>query len=365
MTVSKLGMPKQRVSAWLLLVTGSLALGFVLAWLGLPAGFLLGPMVVAVLMAIFRGALPMPRPVFQLAQTVVGCMIARTITLPILHEIGQDWPVFVAGVLSVILVSLVIGWVLTRWQVMPGPTAIWGTSPGAAIAMTLMSADYGADERLVAFMQYSRVMVVAVAASALAAYLAPMPAGSGVLSGWFEPLPIVSFGATLAIVALAYLLGRRLRFGAAPLILAIVLGALAQNVLGLDITLPEPLLALSYLLIGWTIGMRFTRATLAYAVKALPAVIGSIAILVVMCAGIAWLLVIFAGVDPLTAYLATSPGGADTVAIIASSTHVDVAYVMAMQMARFLAVMFIGPPLAQLMTRWSGYGPVKRANTRS
>ena len=45
-----------------------------------------------------------------------------------------------------------------------------------------------------------------------------------------------------------------------------------------------------------------------------------------------------AGVDPLTAYLATSPGGSDSIAIIAASTNVDVSFVMAMQTVRMLAV---------------------------
>ena len=58
-----------------------------------------------------------------------------------------------------------------------------------------------------------------------------------------------------------------------------------------------------------------------------------------------------AGLDPLTAYLATSPGGADTVAIIAASTPVDVPFVMAMQTGRFLLVLALGPSLARLVAR--------------
>ena len=51
------------------------------------------------------------------------------------------------------------------------------------------------------------------------------------------------------------------------------------------------------------------------------------------------------GTDPLTAYLATSPGGADSVAIIAASSNVDVPFVMAMQMARFILVLLVVPVL--------------------
>ena len=40
---------------------------------------------------------------------------------------------------------------------LPGTTAVWGSSPGAATAMVLMAEAFGADARLVAFMQYLRV----------------------------------------------------------------------------------------------------------------------------------------------------------------------------------------------------------------
>ena len=57
------------------------------------------------------------------------------------------------------------------------------------------------------------------------------------------------------------------------------------------------------------------------------------------------------GIDALTAYLATSPGGMDSIAIIAASTHVDVPFVMALQTIRFLMIVMIGPPLARLVAR--------------
>ena len=70
-----------------------------------------------------------------------------------------------------------------------------------------------------------------------------------------------------------------------------------------------------------------------------------------LCGGFAWLMVIFAGVDPLTAYLATSPGGADAVTIIASTTKVDAPFVIAMQIVRFFCVLFTGPALARWLSR--------------
>jgi membrane AbrB-like protein len=75
----------------------------------------------------------------------------------------------------------------------------------------------------------------------------------------------------------------------------------------------------------------------------------SIFALIAICGLIAAVLVA-AGIDPLTAYLATSPGGADSVAIIAASSNVDLRFVMAMQTARLLVVLLTGPSIARFIT---------------
>jgi membrane AbrB-like protein len=86
----------------------------------------------------------------------------------------------------------------------------------------------------------------------------------------------------------------------------------------------------------------------------LPIILASIFTLITMCGCLAFALHEAAGTDPLTAYLATSPGGADAVAIIAASSPVDLPFVMAMQIGRLLMVILIGPSLARLIARWAG-----------
>jgi uncharacterized protein len=62
---------------------------------------------------------------------------------------------------------------------------------------------------------------------------------------------------------------------------------------------------------------------------------------------------IVVGTDPLTAYLATSPGGAYSVAIIAASSKVDLPFVMTMQIGRAIVAILIGPALARFLVRWA------------
>jgi membrane AbrB-like protein len=122
----------------------------------------------------------------------------------------------------------------------------------------------------------------------------------------------------------------------------------------LTITLPPWLLAICYAMVGWAIGLRFTREAIIYAWKQLPIILASIFTLIAMCGCLAFALHEAAGTDPLTAYLATSPGGADAVAIIASSSRVDLPFVMAMQIGRLLVALLVGPALARTIARWAG-----------
>ena len=72
------------------------------------------------------------------------------------------------------------------------------------------------------------------------------------------------------------------------------------------------------------------------------------------CGGLAAMLTHLVGIDPLTAYLATSPGGIDSVAVIAASSQVDLSFVMALQAVRLVIVILLGPVIARLVARHGG-----------
>ncbi len=121
---------------WATLVALSLIFAAALYALRLPAAPLLGPMAAGVLLAANGGAVQTPRPAFFLAQGIVGVMIAGFLPQSIFAEIAADWPIFLIGVLSTIAAASLLGWLLTRSRVLPGTTAVWGSSPGAATAPT-------------------------------------------------------------------------------------------------------------------------------------------------------------------------------------------------------------------------------------
>jgi membrane AbrB-like protein len=338
---------------WSVLVLLSVVLAAGFDHLGLPAGRLLGPMVAAIALAVLGHEIVVPRPGFVAAQGIIGCLIAHGIPVTMLSTLSAHWLVFIVGVLAVTVLANGLGWLLSRWQVLPGDTAIWGSAPGAASAMMIMAEAHGSDVRMVAFMQYLRVVCVSVTASLVAHFwirdtgaAATHAVAPSLLLGpgsWF------GLAATLVIGIGGAFIGVKLRLPAGGLLLPMVGGVLLQDFAHVPIELPPLLLALAYAFVGWTIGSRFNRQVLADAARSLPTVLASILVLIALCGAFGALLVRWAHVDPLTAYLATSPGGADSVAIIAASSPVDIPFVLTMQVLRMLFTMATGPAIARLL----------------
>jgi uncharacterized protein len=338
---------------WMLLLAGSVL--FILAMLsvGLPGAWLLGPMVAGIIVSVNGGSIRVAPFLLLVAQAVMGCMIAGLVTRPVLASFVQQWPIFLAVTLSTLLASSALGWLLNRRQVLPGTTAIWGLSPGSATAMMLMAEAHGGDPRLVAFMQYLRVICVAVLASLIAHFWIGSTGSIQSVQVYFPALRLVPLAETLAIAGFGMTLARWMKIPSGALFVPMVAGSILHASGVVEIELPRWLLVGTFAVLGWGIGLQFTRSGLAHAARSFPMILASIAVLIVSCGAVALVLHRVVGTDLLTAYLATSPGGVDSAIIIATSTKVDLPFIMGLQTARLLVVMFVGPSLARFVARRS------------
>jgi membrane AbrB-like protein len=338
---------------WSVLLLISAVFGWALTALHLPAGVLLGCMLAGIVLSSQEIRLGIPTTLFALAQGVIGCLMAKSLQPSTLAKVASDWPIFLGATFSMIAASAGLGWLLMRRQVFPGTTAVWGLAPGAASAMVVMAEAYGADVRLVAFMQYLRVAVVTAVAALVAHLWTSRSAPTATEVHWFAMINAGNLGWTLLLAFGVSSVARRLRIPGGAMVVPLVLGAALQATGWLVIELPPALLAVAYAVIGWSIGLRFTRTILLHALRALPAVLGSVVMLMGVGVVIAVGLNQLAGHDPLTSYLASSPGGADSVAIIAATSAVDAGFVMAMQLARFLMVLVLGPRVSKFVATQS------------
>ncbi|MFT0518628.1 AbrB family transcriptional regulator [Pseudomonas faucium] len=338
---------------WLALLLCAGAAGQALHALAVPAGLFLGPMLVAIVFAVCGARLSLHRQVFRFGQGCVGLLVAHSVSWAVLVSMAQSWHLMLLATLITVLLSALVGLGTVRLGGIPGSTAAWGTAPGAASAMVSMAEENGADGRVVATMQYVRVVCVVMVGSLVSHLLGATPGAAPAASAALVPVatPWLDTLLSLAVVLVGLVVGKRMPAGA--LLMPLLLGAALQLSGLLTIHLPEPLLALAYAAIGCYIGLRFDRQTVRYVWKRLPTMIAGALALIVLCAVCAWGLAWAMGVDFLSMYLATSPGGLDAMAIIAVETHADVGLVLAMQTLRLFGVILTGAFCARQIIRLS------------
>lgn len=339
---------------WMALVLTAGLAGQLFSHLHVPAALFLGPMLVAIGFGVAGASIRLPKVLFQLGQGTVGVMIAHAMSLSVLLMVLQDWHIMLIGTLLTVSLSAVVGYVLVRYAGIPSHTAAWGTSPGAASVMVAMSEDHGADPRVVATMQYVRVVLV-VMVGALVSHWLGAPVGGAeahASSTQAASLNLQDMALSLAVIGVGVWLGARLPAGV--LLVPLLLGTLLQVSGVLQIALPGWLVAFGYGAIGCYVGLRFDRQTVLYVWRHLPMMLLASLLLIALCALSAWLIAMVMGKDYLSVYLATSPGGLDAMAIIAIDTHADVGFVLAMQTLRLFGVILTGSWLARQVIRWSG-----------
>ncbi len=294
-----------------------LSIGFL--GLHLPAALLLGPMLAGIIFSMRGVTLQLPRSAFLAAQAILGCMIAQNLTGSILTTLAVNWPIVLAILLVTLLSSAIVGWLLVRYSSLPGKYRGLGFFSLAARRQWSQWRKITAQIfALVAFMQYLRVLFVAGAA----VLVTRMMLGDNAEAVnqqivWFPPVSI-NLLLTILLAVVAGTAGCLLRLPSGTMLIPMLAGAVLQSGQLITIELPEWLLAMAYMAIGWRIGLGFDKQILLRALRPLPQILLSIFALLAICAGMAWGLTRFMHIDFMTAYLATSPGGLDTVAVIAA-----------------------------------------------
>jgi membrane AbrB-like protein len=99
------------------------------------------------------------------------------------------------------------------------------------------------------------------------------------------------------------------------------------------------------MVIGVSLGVRFTASFMHTAPRWLASVALATVVMIVVCAGFAEGLVWLTGLPLPTMILSTSPGGIAEMAITAKVLHLGVAVVSAFQVCRLVAILLLVQPI--------------------
>jgi uncharacterized protein len=288
---------------------------------------------------------------------VVGGILAATFRPSVLPLVAGHWLPVTLVVGGTLFLSLGAGLLLSGLVRIDRKTAALGALPGAASGMLAMSDPLGADARLVALMQYTRVVVVVVTAT-LAGRLVAGASPQTISAQGLQAAPggvdllvqgtLPTYAVTVLVAVLGALAGTRLRLPAGALLGPLILGVALAELGVVHLAWPPGVPQVAYLVLGLWVGLLFDGASVRRAGRLFPFVLASAVGLVLACAALGWALAALTGIDGMTAYLATTPGGIDSVAIVALGTEADAPLVLAVQMLRLLAVVFAG----SLLGKW-------------
>jgi hypothetical protein len=336
------------------LVLIAIIAGFVLARLGLPASFLTGPLLMAAIFAVTkRPVIRIPLFIYRLAQSMIGVMLSFTITGKSLQAIVANWVPIATLVITMLVLTTLIGIGLRRFANLPPGTALLGALPGGAGEMIAMSDSLGADVRLVTVMQYGRLLAI-LATISVVGHFAGAQAGGGQHTPALAPIyraEPLNYLVSIIIATIGALVGVRFRIPAGTMLIPAILAALA-GILGIPAAPWPPLvMASAYFVLGLQIGGNFDAAVVAQLRRLGWFILLSNLFLLGVSAFLAVCLMPLLRIDLLSAYLAATPGGLDSVAAMATDLKADAALILAVHSLRLISVLVIGPYLVQFVAR--------------
>jgi membrane AbrB-like protein len=309
-------------------------LGWALDRFGLPSSYLFAALLLGLGVALARpDALEVAPSAFAAAQAVTGVTIGAYLQSSSLRAIGDSWVPVALVSAATLGVSIGAGLLLARLTRLDATTAALGMIAGGASGIVAMAGELHGDDRLVAFMQYARVLVVVLLTPVLIPLVFPGHHGAGAAADGAEPVlgDALDWVVVIGIAAIGAAAGHALRLPAAMLLGPMILAGTLTLTGALDgLTIPGLLREAAFVAIGLQVGLRFTVATVREVGRLLLPVLA----------------VVLAATTPvslLDAYLATTPGGLYAVLAVAFGAGANTTFIIAVQGLRVLVMVLLAP----------------------
>ncbi|MDO9403092.1 MAG: AbrB family transcriptional regulator [Polaromonas sp.] len=317
-----------------------------------PLPWMLGPLISTAIVSMLGAPTVSAVPLRNLGQWVIGAALGLYFTPQVVALVAGLWWAIALGILWALSLGILCGMWLHRVHFGPGPLHVAGLSRittyfashvGGASEMTLMAERYGGQTELVACAHSLRILLVTLI----------IPFGfqfAGVHGIDITPgaSRVVDWGG-VAVLLTATGLGcwvmTRLNL-TNPWFLGALTVSLVITAFGVNLSaMPQGLTNAAQLLIGISLGVRFTRSFVHLA----PRWLGSVALatvgMIVLSASFAWALAQFTHLHWATLLLGTAPGGIAEMSITAKVLQLGVPVVTAFQVTRLAAVLLLAEPV--------------------
>ena len=317
--------------------------GAFFVWLNLPLAWMLGAMVATTAASLGGAKLYVPSPMRSTMISILGVMLGASFS-PEIFDKAREWPLTIGCLL--LYLGFLIGILFLYFRRIVGldtTTAYFSATPGGLSEMVITGAAMGADDRTIALIHASRVLLVVLAIPFWFRFMTgvtPAPSAMGPSIAAIEWLDL----AVLAACAVAGVVAGRLIRLPAYRLSGPMLASAAVHVTGLsDSTPPWELVAAAQIVLGSSIGARFSGVPIRRVLGLMATALVSTVLMLATTVSFALVLAPLTGIDWQPIVLAYAPGGLAEMSLIALSLGIETAFVATHHVIRIGLIVMAAP----------------------
>jgi membrane AbrB-like protein len=325
--------------------------GLIFHQLGVPAAWLSGAAIAAILWGLTRWAVPMPRALTDAAMLTSGGAMGAAVTPAAIAAIGRYPESLVLLVIGVVAICGASTFWLMRMSGWRMTDAVLASAPGALSTVLAVAADRKADIPSIAIVQNLRLFVLIALLPGIVV-LTGGGGNTGALIG--EGLPVETPGGMAFILLGGLALGavfKKLQVAAPILLGATLVSTVSHGTEFVSGVMPPVITTGGLVLIGIFIAERFRNIQRSTLKRALVAALGSFAVGMGVAVAFAGLAAWLAGVSFANSLVAFAPGGLEAMTVLALVLGLDPLYVGIHHLVRFLGIGLVLPFLVGWLQR--------------
>jgi hypothetical protein len=327
-------------------LTGAL----VCVYLKTPLPWLIGPLIAVAAVSMANGKIAEPPLAREAGQWAIGVALGLYFSPDVVREIARLSPWIGSAVIFSIVLGWLGGWLLAKTVRVDAPTAFFAMAIGGAPEMAAQAQRNGGHVDKVAASHALRIMLVVL--------IVPFAFDAMDVHGLDPYTPLAkTFSWTGFVVLVAITTGAAAvmeRFRSpnswmiGPLLAAALITATGHSFS----SFPAVVVNAGQLLIGISLGSRFTPEFFRAAPRFLSAVALISLVYMLLAAGFATLLARGSGLSWPTAAIATTPGGIGEMALTAQALQLGVPIVTAFHTIRLLALVLTVGAMYRYWRNW-------------
>ncbi|WP_153737882.1 AbrB family transcriptional regulator [Aquibacillus halophilus] len=346
-------------------LTAAFALGYVFSIFHVPAGWLIGAVVVGIFYRFVIGELSFHSFYFDISLALIGVSIGLTIQFEMFRAITSYIVPLILSMFAILIGAWVLGKILYHYSNLDKKTALFCCVPTGVSIMIGLSNDYKADTNVVAAFQTTRVLL----------FVSTMPILAGIMSSLFVeeststttnqleqtiamPFPGAEFVIYTTLIVITLGLAFIWKIPVASFLYGLIVGFVWNQFVYEVPPMPNLFIGVGMVILGVMIGLKFDKQSLVQLKQ-----IGRISVIVLglnfaLVFAVSYMFYMFTDVGYFTSLLSVVPAGAPQMASIAAVIGLDATVVSSMQIIRLLAVVVLIPTVIPFLVD----KPVKQRN---